>query len=67
MNEHAKNEDLRTGDVVRVIGQSHYTIDRIEPYAGPLVDIVFAIATFRKGAGPLTGMSLERVGYTERL
>jgi hypothetical protein len=67
MSEQVPNEDLRTGDVVRVWYSSHYTIDRIEPYAGPLVDIVFAIARFRKGAGPLTGMSLERGGYTERL
>lgn len=67
MSEQVPNEVIRAGDVVRVIGQSCYTIDSIERYRGPLTDIVFAIANFRPGAGPLKGMSLERDGWTERL
>lgn len=66
--QYVPNETLVVGDVIRVCGiQPWYTIERIEPYAGLLPDIVFAIAHFRKGAGPVTRMSLTIGGYSERL
>jgi hypothetical protein len=57
------NEDLRAGDVVKLWCGSK-TITSIAPYKGPLVDIIFAIASYVPG--PTEGFSLERGGQTER-
>ena len=65
MSTEKRNEDLVPGDVVNVWGASQWhTIASIEPYTGPLTDIVFAIAKFRPGASH-PAMSLERGGYCE--
>jgi hypothetical protein len=55
------NEDLKVGDVVRVLGPKR--IMAIRPYTGPLVDIIFALVD--TDIGP--GFSLERGGWTEKL
>ena len=59
-----RNEDLKVGDLIQLwCGVER--IARIEPYRGPLTDIVFAIAYF---AGPGNrGFSLEIGGYTDVL
>jgi hypothetical protein len=64
MDEHTesvRDEDLRVGDMVR--GLVWGRIIAIEPYDGPLKDIIFAIAKMVPGGG----FSLERGGYTERV
>lgn len=60
MTSTTRNEDLRVGDVVNVLGWKR--IVAIRPYRGPLTDIIFALADTVPGVG----FSLERGGYTER-
>lgn len=57
-NGQVKNEELRVGDVVDVLGWKRITA--IHPYRGPLADIIFATADTTPGCG----FSLERGGYT---
>lgn len=59
-----RNEDLQVGDVIELwCGTKRIT--KIEPYKGPLSDIIFATCTYTPGAKmSLGGMSLERGGYT---
>ena len=45
----ARDEDLKVGDMVRVLGWKRITA--IHKYTGPLTDIVFAIADTVPGAG----------------
>lgn len=59
--QRTRDEDLKVGDVVNVLGRKRITA--IRPYAGPLVDIIFALADTDTGPG----FSLERGGWTERL
>ena len=59
-DEDVRNEDLRVGDYVYVLGIKR--IVAIKPYTGPLEDIIFAIADTVPGVG----FSLERGGYTTR-
>lgn len=60
-----RNEDLRVGDVV-LLWCGAKRITRIEPYIGPLQDIVFALAEYTPGAQlPHGAFSLERGGFTE--
>ena len=60
MSIDVRNEDLRVGDIVEVIGTWARIIE-IRPYTGPLVDIIFAIAmTTPRSAS----FSLERRGWT---
>lgn len=56
-----RNEDLKVGDVVQVLGRKRIT--EIRPYKGPLIDIIFALADTDTGPG----FSLERGGWTERI
>lgn len=65
LTESRRDEDLRVGDVVRLwCGTKRITA--IEPYRGPLADVVFAIAEYTPGAsGALGGFSLQRGGYTD--
>ena len=60
-----RDEDLKVGDVIDLwCGAKRITA--IEPYTGPLTDIIFAIATYTPGATKLYGgISLERGGYTD--
>lgn len=53
-----RNEDLRVGDAVDVLGLKR--IVAIRPYKGPLADIIFALVDTDIGCG----FSLERGGYT---
>lgn len=53
-----RNEDLKVGDVVDVLGAKRIT--KIVPYRGPLSDIIFASASTDLGGG----FSLEIGGYT---
>jgi len=60
-----RNEDLQVGDVV-LLWCGAKRITRIEPYDGPLKDIVFALAEYTPGAKePHGAFSLERGGFTE--
>lgn len=58
--ENVKNEALRPGDVVHVLGVKRITA--IRPYRGPF-NFIFAIAD----TAPGVGFSLEKGGYTDRL
>lgn len=58
-NGQVKNEELRVGDMVNVLGWKRIT--NIRPYNGPLTDIIFAIADTVPGVG----FSLEKGGWTE--
>jgi hypothetical protein len=58
-----RDEDLKVGDSVKLIG-GWYRIVAIEPYEGPLVDHIFAVAQTDR---PPVGFSLEWGGYTEVL
>ena len=63
MEQEKRNEDLVAGDVVKIWGTPAWnTITKIEPYRGPLTDIVFAIAHL--AGGPHRGFSLEIGGYS---
>lgn len=57
-----RDQDLKVGDMVRVIG-GVARITKIRPYTGPLTDIVFAIAETVGTAG--SGFSLCHGGYTD--
>jgi hypothetical protein len=59
-----RNEDLAAGDVIRMWHSHTVTIVAIEPYRGPLADVIFATARIAGWNGP-NGFSLERGGYTE--
>lgn len=60
MSIEVRNEELRVGDIVEVIGTWARIIE-IRPYDGPLRDIIFAIAhTTPKSAS----FSLEKRGWT---
>ena len=60
-----RNEDLQVGDVI-VSWCGAKRITAIEPYTGPLSDIIFAIVTYTPGVTkPFGGTSLERGGYIE--
>jgi hypothetical protein len=53
-----RNEDLKVGDIIDVLGIKRITA--IRPYEGPLRDIIFALADTVPGVG----FSLERGGMT---
>lgn len=57
-----RNEDLKIGDII-VLWFGTRRITSIRPYAGPLSDIIFAIASYEPG--PIGGISLERGGRME--
>ena len=59
-HEYVRDEDLRPGDMVHVLGWKRITA--IHPYDGPLRDITFALADTVPGVG----FSLERGGVTVR-
>lgn len=55
-----RNEDLKVGDAVKLwCGVKRIT--RIDPYRGPLSDIIFGLAEVDIGVG----FSLEKGGYTD--
>ena len=58
--ENKRNEDLRVGDMVYVLGWKRITAIRPYPKDGPLFDIIFALADTVPGVG----FSLERDGET---
>lgn len=57
MTRNVKVEDLRPGMTFHLLGRN-VTITHIEPYTGPLADIVFAIAHFPGITVRESGMSL---------
>jgi hypothetical protein len=64
--EEARNEDLKRGDVIHLWCGTKRVV-AIEPYEGPLRDIIFAICTYEPGDTRATGsITLERGGYTTR-
>lgn len=61
--ESVREEDLRPGDVIDLIGGPRM-ITAIRPYVGTLSDVLFAVADL---AGYRCGISLERGGFMDRL